>query len=146
VKSTERPFDHTPVHTADLPATPQRERTIHADAWIEAPDTLRDLGADLGQPDAGYLRRIHRWLLWRAGPPAHGDARYLAIAADDLDDTWTFRLHPDGSGEGVGPDGRVHRRFRAWKESLRDASPGAAGLSTAEPSATEDGAAAGGTT
>ena len=124
MKSTERPFDHTPVHTADLPATPQRERTIHADAWIEAPPALHELGADIGQPDAGYLRRIHRWLLWRAGPPTHGDARYLAIAADDLDDTWTFRLHPDGTGEGEAPDGQVHHRFRTWKEALRDASVG----------------------
>ena len=124
MRSTERPFDHTPVHTVDLPATPQRERTIHADAWVEAPDVLRDLGADLGIGDAGYLRRIHRWLLWRAGPPSHGDARYLAVAADDLTDTWTFRLHADGTGEGLGPDGRVHRRFRTWKESLRDTSPG----------------------
>jgi len=121
VKSTERPFDHTPVHTAELPATPQRERTIHADAWIEAPASLRDLGADIGQPDAGYLRRIHGWLLWRAGPPTHGDARYLAIAADDLATTFTYRLFADGSGEGTGPDGIVHHRFRTWKEALRDA-------------------------
>ena len=121
MKSTERPFDHTPVHTAELPATPQRERTIHADAWIEAPAALRDLGADIGQTDAGYLRRIHGWLLWRAGPPTHGDARYLAIAADDLATTYTYRLFADGSGEGAGPDGVVHHRFRTWKEALRDA-------------------------
>jgi hypothetical protein len=120
VRSTERPFDHTPVHTEELPATPQRDRTIHADAWIEAPAALRELGADIGRPDAGYLRRIRRWLLWRAGPPSHGDARYLAIAADDLDDTWSFRLYADGSGEGAAPDGRVHHRFRTWKEALRD--------------------------
>ncbi|MET0894952.1 MAG: hypothetical protein ABWY80_03775, partial [Acidimicrobiia bacterium] len=120
VKSTERPFDHTPIHTGDLPATPQRERTIHADAWIEAPPSLHELGADIDQPDAGYLRRIHGWLLWRAGPPTHGDARYLAIAVDDLAATWTFRLFPDGTGEGEGPDGAVHTRFRTWKEALRD--------------------------
>ena len=51
----------------------------------------------------------------------HADARYMAIAADDLDERWTFRLSPDGTGEGVGPDGRVHTRFRTWKEALRDA-------------------------
>ena len=125
MKSTERPFDRTPVHTTDLPATPQRERTIHADAWIEAPAALRALGADIGQPDAGYLRRIHRWLLWRAGPPTHGDARYLAIAADDLERAFTYRLFADGTGEGLGPDGIVHHRFRTWKEALRDAGTGA---------------------
>jgi hypothetical protein len=118
--SPQRPPDHTPVHTADLPSTPQRDRRIPATAWIEAPTVLLDLGVDLGEP-AFYLRRIGRWLLWRAGPPSHGDARYLALDADDLDRWWTFRLHADGRGEGEGPDGVVHRRFRTWKEALRDA-------------------------
>jgi hypothetical protein len=36
---------------------------------------------------------------------------------------FTFRLFPDGSGEGVGPDGALHRRFRSWKEALRDTPP-----------------------
>ncbi len=118
----DRPLDSTPVHTADLPATPQRERTIPATAWIEAPAELRALGADLGQPLVAYLRRIGRWLLWRAGPATHGHARYMALAADDLTQRFTFRLFPDGSGEGTGPDGAVHHRFRTWKEALRDAS------------------------
>jgi len=116
-----RPVDGTPIHTGDLPATPQRDRRIPATAWIEAPPTLLTLGEDIGEPDAYYLRRIGRWLLWRAGPPSHGDARYLALAADDLATTWTFRLFRDGTGEGQGPDGAVHRRFRTWKEALRDA-------------------------
>ncbi|HXY93289.1 MAG TPA: hypothetical protein VEP49_12480 [Acidimicrobiia bacterium] len=114
-------MDGTPIHTGDLPATPQRDRRIPATAWIEAPPTLLTLGEDIGEPDAYYLRRIGRWLLWRAGPPSHGDARYLALAADDLATTWTFRLFRDGTGEGQGPDGAVHRRFRTWKEALRDA-------------------------
>ena len=50
------------------------------------------------------------------------DARYGAVAADDLDEVWTFRLFPDGTGEGLGPDGTTHERFRSWKEALRDAS------------------------
>ena len=33
----ERPSDETPVHTADLPPTPTRDRNIVATAWIEAP-------------------------------------------------------------------------------------------------------------
>ena len=47
----------------------------------------------------------------------------IALSADDLAHTWTFRLFPDGSGEGEGPDGVVHHRFRTWKEALRDAGP-----------------------
>jgi hypothetical protein len=41
--------------------------------------------------------------------------------ADDLAVSYTFRLHSDGSGDGVGPSGARHTRFRAWKEDLRDA-------------------------
>ena len=43
-----------------------------------------------------------------------------AVAADDLSEVWTFRLFPDGAGEGLGPDGALHGRFRSWKEALRD--------------------------
>ena len=69
-----------------------------------------------------YKRRIGRYLLWRAGPAVHADARYMALASDDLDERYTFRLFADGSGNGVGADGVSHTRFRTWKESLRDAS------------------------
>ena len=58
---------------------------------------------------------------WRAGPAAGADARYMVVAADDLNERYTFRLQPDGSGEGVGPDGKTHARFRLWKEAIRDA-------------------------
>lgn len=116
----ERPLDSTPIHTADLPATPQRDRAIPADAWVEAPPGLLALGDDIGHPRVAYIRRIGRWLVWRAGPASHADARYLALVADDLSLTCTYRLHPDGTGEGAGADGVVHQRFRAWKESLRD--------------------------
>lgn len=116
-----RPVDDTPLHTADLPATPQRDRNIPATAWVEAPDELVHLGDDIGQPQVDYKRRINRWLLWRAGPATDGDARYMVLAADDLSQRYTFRLYPDGTGEGVGPDGVTHPRFRSWKESLRDA-------------------------
>ena len=47
----------------------------------------------------------------------------MALARDDLAERWTFRLFPDGSGVGEGPDGRTHERFRTWKEALRDAGP-----------------------
>ena len=117
----ERPEDDTPVHTADLPATPQRDRNIPARAWIEAPDALKRLGDDIGGPEAQYKRRVGRWLLWRAGPATGADARYMAIDADELSRSYAFRLYADGSGEGQGPDGAEHARFREWKEALRDA-------------------------
>jgi hypothetical protein len=117
----ERPADHTPIHTTDLPPTPVRDRNIVATAWIEAPSELLALGADLpGAPVADYKRRIGRWLLWRAGPATDADARYWACDANDLSRQFVFRLFPDGSGDGVGPSGVRHDRFRTWKEDLRD--------------------------
>jgi hypothetical protein len=117
----QRPVDDTPVHTVDLPATPTRDRNIPATAWAEAPEALRDLGSDLpGRPVAMYKRRIGPWLLWRAGPASGADARYLAIDSRELTRVHSFRLFPNGAGEGAGPDGRAHQRFRAWKEALRD--------------------------
>ena len=115
----ERPVDETPVHTDDLPPTPVRDRNIPATAWVEAPASVLTLGDDLpGTPVAEYKRRIGPWLLWRAGPATKADARYLAIDADDLDRQFEFRLYPDGTGEGVGPSGERHERFRAWKQDL----------------------------
>ncbi len=116
----ERPVDDTPVHTDELPETPQRHRRIPARAWVEAPTDLLGLGDDFDGGEAGYIRRIHGWLLWRSGPPSRGDARYLAIAADALTVQHAFRVFPDGTGGGAGPSGTVHDRFRAWKEDLRD--------------------------
>ena len=116
----ERPDDDTPVSTAELPATPTRDRNIKATSWREAPASLLALGDDLpGRPVADYKRRIGDWLLWRAGPASGGDARYWAVRADAVDgDAVTLRLHPDGSADGEGPDGSHHTRFRSWKESL----------------------------
>lgn len=116
----ERPIDPTPVHTADLPMTPTRERSIPAEAWVEAPAELRTLGDDIGRPGITYKRRIGPWVLWRAGPASRADARYWVAHVDDPTRTYTFRLFPDGSGEGTGPSGEVHSRFRTWKEDLRD--------------------------
>jgi hypothetical protein len=107
-------------HTDELPPLPQRDYLIPAERWVEAPAELRALGADIGVPLVAYKRRIGRYLLWRAGPASKADARYMALDADRLDRRFTFRLFPDGRGEGIAPDGRVHDRFRAWKEALRD--------------------------
>jgi hypothetical protein len=115
----QRPLDHTPMHTVDLPPTPIRDRNVPATAWVEAPDALLGLGDDLpGTPVATYKRRIGPWLLWRAGPASKGDARYLAVDSDDLERSIPFRLFPDGSGDGHGPSGAHHVRFRTWKEDL----------------------------
>jgi hypothetical protein len=117
----QRPADDTPIHTADLPPTPIRDRNIPATAWIEAPPSVAVAGDDLpGRPVADYKRRIGPWLLWRAGPATGGDARYVAVRADDLAVHHTFRLVPDGTGDGTGPSGTRHQRFRTWKEDLRD--------------------------
>lgn len=114
----ERPVDPTPVHTADLPPTPLRDRNIPATAWVEAPPELLDLGADIGDAVAMYKRRLGPWLLWRSGPASGAHARYLAIDADDLGRQCSFHLDPDGRGDGVGPSGRRHDRFRSWKQDL----------------------------
>ena len=122
----QRPADHTPVHTAELPDTPTRDRNIVASAWVQAPPELLVLGADLPDaPQPEYKRRIGHWLLWRAGP-AVGDARYLAVAADDVAVQHSYRLCPpthdehgaEINGAGAGPSGTTHHRFRAWKEDL----------------------------
>jgi hypothetical protein len=111
----ERPFVADRFHTNELPDTPTRAFRIPASGWIEAPATVLELGDDLGEP-VEYKRRIGRYLLWRAGPPV-GEARYMAVARDDLSRRFSFDLHGK-VGEGAGPDGTTHNRFRTWKESL----------------------------
>jgi hypothetical protein len=109
----ERPVDDTPLHTADLPPTPVRDRNIPATAWVEAPASLVAL-----TPVAEYKRRIGPWLLWRSGPATGDHATYVAIDAADLTVQHTFHLQPDGTGSGTGPSGATHDRFRAWKQDL----------------------------
>jgi hypothetical protein len=116
----QRPYDPTPVHTVDLPLTPVRDRNIPAEAWVEAPPALLEAGADIGRPRIAYKRRLGPWLLWRAGPARGADARYVAVHSEDLGRIHSFRLFADGRGEGTGPSGRTHDRFRTWKEDLRD--------------------------
>lgn len=115
----QRPPVTQPVHTDELPPLPQRDSRIPVSMWIEAPPPITDLGAHIGA-EAGYIRRIGRFLLWRAGPASGAPARYGAIDADHLDRCFTFDLDGDGVGSGRGPDGVIHDRFRSWKEALRD--------------------------
>ena len=114
----ERPFLDQSFHTAELPATPQRDYRISASRWLEAPEELLRLGDALGEP-VEYKRRIGRFLLWRAGPPI-GEARYLAVDPE-AGLILGFDLHGK-DGEGNGGDGQRHTRFRSWKESLLAAS------------------------
>lgn len=116
----QRPVDPTPVHTVDLPPTPTRDRNIPASAWHEAPAELLSAGDDIDQTAINYKRRLNNWLLWRAGPAVKDNSRYVAIDSEDLARIYTFRLYPDGTGDGVGPSGQSHARFRSWKEDLRD--------------------------
>jgi hypothetical protein len=118
VPAEQRPPTDRDWTTAELPETPQRSFLIPATRWVDAPPELLRLGADIAADLVAYKRRIGRYLLWRAGPARGADARYLAIAADDLGRRFEFRLFPDGSGSGVGADGVQHSRFRTWKESL----------------------------
>lgn len=116
LKPHERPFVTRSFETPELPDTPQRDYRIPASGWTAAPTELLDLGAALDEP-VEYKRRIHGWLLWRAGPPV-GEAVYLAVSPDATE-TYRFELHGK-RGQGLGPDGVVHERFRTWKEALRD--------------------------
>ena len=65
----ERPVDDTPVHTADLPATPIRDRNIPATAWVEAPAELLALGADLPGHAGRRVQAAHRAVAAVAGRP-----------------------------------------------------------------------------
>ena len=119
IPAEQRPLIDHNVHTHELPALPQRESRIIASQWIEAPNEIETLGEDL-QAEPGYLRRIGVYLLWRAGPAVRARARYGAVDSTDLKRIWTFELDAEGNGDGLGPDGIIHSRFRTWKESLRD--------------------------
>ena len=91
-----------------------------AQAWIEAPEKLLSSGDDLGSVKIAYKRRIGNWLLWRAGPARRSHARYIAVSLSEEQTICTFRLFPDGSGNGIGADGASHENFRAWKISLKN--------------------------
>ena len=123
IPADDRPFDLSPVATAELPPTPIRDRNIAASAWDEAPAELLSLGGDLGidADRTAYKRRIGDWLLWRAGP-TRGPARWMALDARDLTRQCTFFIDGNKNNIGVGPSGVCHTRFRMWKEDLLEQS------------------------
>ena len=87
---------------------------------MDAPKGLLSSGDDLGSVKIAYKRRIGNWSLWRAGPARRSDARYVAVSLSEEQEICTFRLFPDGTGNGVGADGESHENFRAWKISLKN--------------------------
>ena len=81
---------------------------------------LLALGDDLpGRPVAEYKRRIGR-VAAVAGRAGHRRRRPLLGRPTPTTSTaqHTFRLFPDGTGDGAGPSGARHTRFRTWKEDL----------------------------
>ena len=56
----QRPADHTPIHTEDLPATPTRDRNIVASAWVEAPAELLTLGRRPAEPAGSRIQAQDR--------------------------------------------------------------------------------------
>ena len=92
----QRPDDDTPVHTADLPDTPTRDRNIVASRLDRGAGRAARRSATTcpAGPRPTYKRRIGTWLLWRAGPASGGDARYWAADRTDLARQMTFRLYP----------------------------------------------------
>jgi len=98
----------------------ERDSSVRAAVLMSGKPDVWIAGADIDERDVFFKRRIGRWLLWRAGPATKGNARYVAVASDDLAASYAFRLFADGRGEGAGPSGVLHERFRAWKEDLRD--------------------------
>ena len=116
----QRPADRTP--------DPHRRPSAHADRAIATSSPRRgwkrhescSCSAPTCQtsPRPSTSDGSEHWLLWRAGPAAGGDARYWACRSDDLTAQHTFRLYPDATGDGSGPSGRRHAKFRPWKEDL----------------------------
>ena len=104
----ERPYDDTPIHTADLPPTPVRDRNIPASAWVEAPDELLAAGRRPARHAGRRLQAAHRPVAAVAGRPRRRGPRprYWVARADDLTVTYTFRLYPDGDGVRRRPERR----------------------------------------
>jgi hypothetical protein len=123
---SQRPLDLTPLETRDLPVNPPVDRNIPAEAWTEAPPELLTLGEEIGEPNVLYLRQLGPFLVWRAGPgTSRSESRWMALDVGELTRCYTFSQKADGTGEGLGPSGRDHDRFRTWKEDLHGDGRGA---------------------
>ena len=116
----ERPDDDTPVSTDDLPADAHPRSQHPGDGVAGGAGVAAGASATTCRdaPVAAVQAADPRVAPVAGRPGRGGDARYWAARADALDDPVTFRLFPDGNGDGRGPDGSHHTRFRTWKESL----------------------------
>ena len=107
----ERPVDPTPVHTADLPAHahPRPQHPGRRPGSRRPPSCCTSATTSGDSAVIAYKRRIGPMaaLAGRAGQPGRrplpGRRRPTTSAAQH-----TFRLYPDGHGEGVGPSGPTH--------------------------------------
>ena len=99
------PGPHHPGHGVDRGArrrcSPSATTSRRGPSPLQAPDRALAAVAGRARP--------------RRPTPGTGPAASTTSA-----DACTFRLHPDGTGEGTGPSGAAHDRFRTWKEDLRD--------------------------
>ena len=98
----ERPYDETPVHTEDLPATPVRDRNIPPRPGSRRPPSCGRWATTCRAPMADYKRRIGP-VAAVAGRP--GDRRRRPLLGGPEPTTWrstyTFRLFPSGDGAGA---------------------------------------------
>ena len=103
----ERPVDDTPVHTADLPPTPVRDRNIPATAWVEAPADLLALGADLPGHAGRRVQAAHRAVAAVAGRTGVRRRRPLLGRASPTTPPSPTRCActPTARAEGAGPSG-----------------------------------------
>ena len=116
----ERPAVLHDFHTEDLPQLPQRDTSIPATRWPEAPAGAADARRGLrGRPRCVQAADRAVSALARAGPACAADACYMALAADDLAERYTYRLFPDGNGERRRGGRRHAHALRTWKESLQ---------------------------
>jgi len=106
----ERPPTERDWHTDELPPNSAARLPDSRDALGRGNRmSCGPLGADFGVDLVAFKRRIHRYLLWRAGPAVHADAEYMAIDADEPG----AAASPTGSS----PTARVRepvRRARAY--------------------------------
>ena len=85
-----------------------RDRNIVASAWIEAPAELLALGADLpGRRRPSTSGASGRGCCGAPGRPPAATPATGRRDADDLAVQHTFRLFPDGNGDGVGAERRA---------------------------------------
>ena len=116
-------FGLPPTRTIQALETAVGDWAARADwmKWEEDGERCRELFAELSGVGAAQVAlmpaaAVAAGAVAASLPAQRGDN--VVVHADDPDRILTFRLHPDGSGSGVGPHGATHHRFRSWKQAL----------------------------